>query len=184
MRKSCCCEWHESTWDLISPNILIFPITGDPPPIIKKCEREFLRRHQKQMRGYFPPYVCYVTPPDRGDCLVQEGVTYSTISSMDAHGLEGPWSFQRDLKIILETKHRKVDPQLPKGLEPQLPTKISDQKIGEILLWNHLGTIWVFKPTTTWFFIHAGGLLIVLTKTYCGGAGNELVSLHIVFLFL
>ena len=57
---------------------------------------------------------------DRGDCLVQEGVTYSTISSMDAHGLEGPWSFQRDLKITLERKDRKVDPQQPKGLAPQL----------------------------------------------------------------
>ena len=57
---------------------------------------------------------------DRGDCLVQEGVTYSTISSMDAHGLEGPWSFQRDLKIILEIKVGKVDPQQPKELRPQL----------------------------------------------------------------
>ena len=56
----------------------------------------------------------------QGDCLVQEGVTYSTISSMDAHGLEGPWSFQRDLKIILEIKVGKVDPQQPKELRPQL----------------------------------------------------------------
>ena len=41
---------------------------------------------------------------------------------MDAHGLEGPWSFQRDLKITLEIKDRKVDPQLPKGRDPQLPS--------------------------------------------------------------
>ena len=68
---------------------------------------------------------------DRGDCLVQEGVTYSTISSMDAHGLEGPWSFQRDLKITLEIKDRKVDPQLPKGLQPQLPKWLQPK-------WNHM----------------------------------------------
>ena len=56
---------------------------------------------------------------------------YSTISSMDAHGLEGPWSFQRDLKITLEIKDRKVDPQLPKGLQPQLPTWLQPK-------WNHM----------------------------------------------
>ena len=49
---------------------------------------------------------------------------------MDAHGLEGPWSFQRDLKIILEIKVRKVDPQQPKGLESQLPK-------GLVPKWNH-----------------------------------------------
>ena len=48
--------------------------------------------HQKLMRGSFPPYVCYVTPPDRGDCLVQEGVTYIAPSrqwmpmDLKAHG--------------------------------------------------------------------------------------------------
>ena len=56
---------------------------------------------------------------------------YSTISSMDAHGLEGPWSFQRDLKITLEIKKRKVDPQLPKGLDPQLPKGLQPK-------WNHM----------------------------------------------
>ena len=50
----------------------------------------------------------------RGDCPVQEGVTYGTIPTVDAHGLGCPWTFHRDLEINL-ILHRKFEPQLPKG---------------------------------------------------------------------